>query len=127
VNDSGDRLGRRALAFGLHALALASLGLVAVSCRATDDEQRFYAMVYERDDASQPILEEAVLDAERSGTERYAALEALSYWDSPAAIATLERLRGGFTAEDQQLVRIAVEGALAQVIRQHEAKKSSGK
>jgi HEAT repeat protein len=90
-------------------------------------EKANYALAYSRPDKALPTLEQTVLDAERDGQERYGAIEALSYWDSPAAIATLERLRDSFTADDQQVYRSAVEGALNKVIQKYEAKKKSEK
>jgi len=84
----------------------------------------YFAIANAHPDKAVPMLEKAIMDTERDGQERADAIEAMQYWDSMAAIQALERLRDSLTSDDQQVMRIQVEGALNMVIQNYEKKKS---
>ncbi len=68
-----------------------------------------------------PRLARTILDECEDAQIRYAALEALRWYDTPEAIETLERIRGTLTEPEHQVLQMQVEGAINQVRQRMEA------
>jgi len=90
-------------------------------------EKGMYAIARSRPASALPYFESTILDKEKSGQIRYAALESLRWYDSPAAVEALEHIRDTMTEPEDQVFRGQVEGAINLIRQRLEQKpKKSG-
>jgi hypothetical protein len=85
------------------------------------EEKHLWRIAYSRPTAGLAYMESTLLDEKKSGQIRYAALEALRWYDTPEAIETLEHVRETLIWPEDQVMRMQVEGAIIQVRQRMEA------